>query len=105
MSKQQDYLEEQTITLDGQDGQTYTCKILCVFEHENKEYALLQNMSEVGSEEKADDSPVIMQLVQENDQAVFRVIEDDQEFDRVVEYIKQLANEIQEDVGTENSPE
>jgi hypothetical protein len=43
-----------------------------------------------------------MQLITKNDQAVFRTIENDEEFDRVIAYVRELAIEME---GDEESAE
>jgi hypothetical protein len=91
-------LDEQTITLESEDGRSYACRILGVFEFDNKEYALLLNLGDGEGEEKNEDkdgaSTVIMQLIEKDDQAIFRTIESDEEFDRVVAYVKELAMDM-----------
>lgn len=90
-------LDEQTITLESEDGRSYACRILGVFEFDGKEYALLLNLGDSETEEeKAPDSSstVIMQLIEKDDQAIFRTIESDEEFERVVQYVKELATEM-----------
>jgi uncharacterized protein YrzB (UPF0473 family) len=94
-------LEEQVITLEGEDGHSYVCRILGLFEFEEKEYALLLNMGEAGKEEGGDEpSTVVMQLITKDDQAVFRTIENDEEFDRVIAYVRELAIEMEGDEET-----
>lgn len=96
-------LEEQVITLEGEDGHSYVCRILGLFEFEEKEYALLLNMGEVGKDESTEEpSTVVMQLITKDDQAVFRTIENDEEFERVINYVRELANEME---GDEESAE
>jgi uncharacterized protein YrzB (UPF0473 family) len=96
-------LEEQIITLEGEDGHSYVCRILGLFEFEEKEYALLLNMGESGkAEEESGEEPstVVMQLITKDDQAVFRTIENDEEFDRVIAYVRELAIEMEGDEET-----
>jgi uncharacterized protein YrzB (UPF0473 family) len=99
-------LDEQVITLESEDGKSYACRILGVFDFEGKEYALLLNMGDSenpnqNAEENPDASTVIMQLIEKDDQAIFRTIESDEEFERVVAYVKELATEI----GTDEDDE
>lgn len=99
-------LEEQVITLEGEDGHSYVCRILGLFEFEEKEYALLLNMGEVGQEgQEEEPSTVVMQLITKDDQAVFRTIESDEEFNRVIEHVRQLANQIEEEEGEDGDEE
>ena len=95
-------LEEQVITLEGEDGHSYVCRILGLFEFEEKEYALLLNMGEAGKDPDEEPSTVVMQLITKNDQAVFRTIENDEEFDRVIAYVRELAIEME---GDEEAPQ
>jgi hypothetical protein len=94
-------LDEQTITLEAEDGRSYACRILGVFEFDNKEYALLLNLGdgETEPDPKDDTSTVIMQLIEQDDQAIFRTIESDEEFERVVAYVKELAMDMVDDDG------
>ena len=99
-------LDEQTITLESEDGRSYACRILGVFEFDNKEYALLLNLGDgeqdaEGAENKDGASTVIMQLIEKDDQAIFRTIESDEEFERVVAYVKELAMEIADEEDEE----
>lgn len=99
-------LEEQVITLEGEDGHSYVCRILGLFEYDEKEYALLLNMGEVGQETNEEEpSTVVMQLITKDDQAVFRTIESDEEFDRVIAYVRELAQEMEGDEDIEAKPQ
>lgn len=94
---QAENLENETITLDGPDGTSFQCRILGVFPFENKEYALLLRLGANENEESEDPITVLMQLIEENDQAIFRIIESDEEFLRVVDYVKELASEFEDE--------
>jgi hypothetical protein len=83
---------QQTITLEGEDGRSYDCRLLGVFEFDNRDYALLLR---IGDDEDESDSQgtatVIMRFSENDGQAIFRTIEREDEFDRVVAYVKGLA--------------
>lgn len=88
--------EEAMITLEGEDGQSYTCQILDIFDFEEQEYALLLKMGGEKPEAAKDDddedgSLVIMRLIQRDDQSIFQTIESDEEFDKVVAHVEELA--------------
>jgi hypothetical protein len=93
--------EEAMITLEGEDGQSYQCQILDIFDFEDQEYALLLKMSgekkeeakETAEDEEDDEdgSLVIMRLIQREDQSIFQTIESDEEFDKVVAHVEELA--------------
>ncbi len=94
-------LDDQTITLESEDGRSYVCKILGVFNYENKEYALLLKLANGAEEETDGESTVIMQLIEKDDQAIFRTIESDEEFERVVTFVKDELLDLPEDEDEE----
>ncbi len=86
--------EEAMITLEGEDGHSYSCQILDIFEFDNQEYALLLKLGEPKpetAEEEEEGSLVIMRLIQRDDQSIFQTIESDEEFERVVAHVEELA--------------
>lgn len=88
--------DEAIITLEGEDGTSYNCQILDIIEFEGQEYGILLKLK---ADDKPSDSPegeeeeslVIMRLIQRDDQSIFRTIESDDEFDKVVAYVEELA--------------
>jgi len=80
---------EQIINLQSDDGRAYRCRLLVVFPFEEKEYALLQNLETPGT--------VIMQLIEQGDQATFRTIESDEQFARVTAHCKEVLRELAEE--------
>jgi hypothetical protein len=82
------------ITLEAADGTAYSCLLLGVFDFEGAEYALLLREAEDAED---DNAPVIMRLIEQDGQAVFRTIEDDAEFEHVVNYVKSLAEDLSDD--------
>ncbi len=93
--------DETLITLEGDDGNAYACQLIDVFEFEKQEYALLLKMPEAGQAplpsppegEQGEGSLIVMRLTQRDDQCIFQTIEDDKEFERVISYIEELAQE------------
>lgn len=97
--------EEAMITLEGEDGHSYSCQILDIFEFDNQEYALLLKMGEPkgdGSDEEEEGSLVIMRLIQREDQSIFQTIESDEEFERVVAYVEELARQGEQEAESEH---
>jgi uncharacterized protein YrzB (UPF0473 family) len=95
--------EEAMITLEGEDGQSYTCQILDIFDFEEQSYALLLKMggekeAAKEAEDEEDGSLVIMRLIERDDQSIFQTIESDEEFDKVVAHVEELAR-MNEDEG------
>jgi len=98
--------EEAMITLEGEDGHSYQCQILDIFEFENQEYALLLKLGEPkpdGVEEDEEGSLVIMRLIQRDDQSIFQTIESDEEFERVVAHVEELARLSEQEAAGEAS--
>jgi|AGTN01.3.fsa_nt_gi Protein of unknown function (DUF1292). len=94
--------EEAIITLEGEDGTSYNCQILDIIEFEGQDYGILLKLKDKdkaggGGEEVEDESLVIMRLIQKDDHSIFRTIESDEEFDRVVAYVEELARSASED--------
>jgi hypothetical protein len=71
------------ITLEGEDGDPYPCKLLDIFEFEGTEYSLLLPMDK--------DGLVVMRLAQRDNQTIFQTIESDDEYNRVVAYLEEMA--------------
>lgn len=89
-----------TITLEGEDGHSYTCQILDIFEFENQDYALLLKMGDSKDEtvpEDEDGSLVIMRLITRDDQSIFQTIESDEEFERVVAHVEEMARQSEQE--------
>jgi uncharacterized protein YrzB (UPF0473 family) len=103
--------DDAVITLEGEDGHSYSCQILDIFEFDNQEYALLLKMpgaTEAGAaeeeetEEDEDGSLVIMRLITREDQSIFQTIESDEEFDRVVKHVEERAQEAESEAEGED---
>lgn len=79
--------ESALVTLQGEDGQDYPCQLLDIFEFDDRAYALLLKLGEADDE----GSLVVMQLVEKDGQTIFRTIESDEEFERVVAFLQALS--------------
>ncbi len=84
------------ITLEGEDGTSHQCQVLDVIKFEGREYGILLKLkNEDDAEDDEDDedeeSLVIMHLIEKDDQSIFRIIEDDDEFQRVVAFVEDLT--------------
>lgn len=97
MNEEQLQSEDTIVTLEGEDGHSYSCQIIDIFDFDEKEYALLLNLGEAENEEEGDEkgSLVIMRLVQKGDQAIFQTIETEEEFDKVVAHVESMAKNIE----------
>jgi hypothetical protein len=88
----------ETITLTGEDGSAYECRVLGVFELEGREYALLLRLPATGVSSD-EGSTVVMRLIQQGDQAIFETISDDAEFGRVMQFVREVAREMDAESG------
>lgn len=98
MSEATESLDEEIITLTGEDGESYDFRLLMKFDFEGKEYVLLLYMGESGQaaepEAESDATLVIMEMVVNGEQVSFKLIEDDAEFEKVSEFARQVASEV-----------
>ncbi len=87
-------------TLTGDDGGLHRCRLLNCFQFGSKEYALLLRDRDVaplpgqdGSGDEVGPTTVIMELIQNAaGEAIFRTIADDEEFQKVVAYLRELTS-------------
>lgn len=86
--------KERIIETVDEHGHNISFKLLDIIPFENKEYALVQNPKV----EDNDDSIVLMRLITEQDGGYsFETIDDDDEFERVSEYVDEVITAIDED--------
>lgn len=86
---------ENMIEIVDDDGTVIKCELYDIIEFENNQYALLV---EADSEEEEPEI-VLMRYTEEGEESYFETIDDDDEFQRVSEYIESL------DAEEENSEE
>lgn len=85
-----DVNEDQIIETMTDDGEKVQFRLFDIIEFEEKEYALLLPVDE---EDSDDAELVLMRLIKEEDDYLFETIEDDEEFDRVSEYIESIDDD------------
>ena len=90
-------LEEQMIETVDEEGNVINFQLIDIIEMDDKEYALLLPQENEDSEEKKE--VVLMRLLKEGDEYTFEMIEDDDEFNKVVDFIDTLDDigEIEEE--------
>jgi len=82
--------EQQYVEVLWEDGSVVKCEIYDVIEFEEKTYALLIPQDEEGE----DTEVIIMEYVEEDeDNGYFQSIEDEDEFNRVCEYVQAMEDE------------
>lgn len=85
-----DMNEDQIIETVTEDGEVVQFRLFDIIEFEEKEYALLLPVEDNYDE---DSEIVLMRLTKEDDDYLFETIDDDEEFERVSEYIESIDDE------------
>lgn len=85
--------EKQIIETIDENGQVVNFELFDIVEVEEKEYALLLP----ADSNNDNDEVILMRLTKEGEDYLFEAIEDDEEFDRVSEYIENLADMDEEE--------
>jgi hypothetical protein len=85
--------EENIIEITDDDGTVIKCELYDIVEFEDKQYALLV---EANTDEE-EPEVVLMRYTEEGEEVFFETIEDDEEFEKVQEYIESLEDEIEEE--------
>ena len=87
--------EEQLIETIDEEGNVINFELIDIIEMDGQEYGLLLPKDDEESEE--DKEVVLMRLTKEGEEYVFEMIEDDEEFNKVVDYIDTLENSEEEE--------
>ncbi len=80
-------MDEQIIETIDEQGKVIKFELVDVVDFEEKEYALLLPVDDDG------DELVLMRLMKDGEDYLFETIDDEEEFDRVAEYIESLEDE------------
>lgn len=94
MSKEE---ESNIVSLTGDDGNEIKCEVFDIIEFENKTYALLIPQDEIGEDDESQEKLIVLEYVEEGDDCYFQNIEDDEEFDRVCEFVNTLEYDDDEE--------
>ena len=85
---------DNTIEIIDDDGTTIKCELYDIVEFDGKQYAVL------AEKDSEDEEPelVLMRYTEEGEESYFETIDDDDEFERVSEYIENLdtQDEVEE---------
>jgi len=84
---------DNTIEIIDDDGSVIKCELYDIIEFEEKQYALLIEKDN----EEQEPEVVLMRYTEEGEESFFETIEDDDEFERVSNYIDSLDTEDDED--------
>lgn len=85
--------EKQLIETVDDEGNIVNFELFDIVEFEEREYALLIPAE---SEDDEETEVVLMRLTKDGDDYLFEAIEDDEEFDKVSEYIENLSDDEEE---------
>ena len=87
--------EQNYVEILDEEGNVTRCEIYDVIDMDGKTYAMLLPLNE---DEGDDDSEVIvMEYIEEGEDGYFQNIEDDEEFQKVCDYIQSLDDEDDEE--------
>ena len=81
------------IEITDDDGTVTKCELYDIIEFEGKQYALLM---ETDSEDE-EPEVVLMRYTEEGEESYFETIDDDEEFEKVSEYIESLDTESEDE--------
>lgn len=94
MSKEE---ESNIVSLTGDEGNEIKCEVFDIIEFENKTYALLIPQDEIEEADEPQEKLIVLEYVEEGDDCYFQNIEDDEEFDRVCEFVNTLEYDDDEE--------
>ncbi len=88
--------EKNYVEISDEDGEITKCAVYDIVDFEEKTYALLLPLDENGEEEE-DAELILLEYIEEGEESYFQGIEDDEEFERVSEYIESLEYDDEEE--------
>ena len=86
--------DEQLVEVLWEDGTVVKCEIYDVVDFEDKTYAVLLPVADSDDE---DSDAILMQYVEEGEEGYFKSIEDEEEFNRVCDYIQSIDDEDEDE--------
>ena len=84
--------EMNLVELSDEEGNVTSCEIYDIVEFEGKTYAMLLPVEEENEEEP---ELIVLEYVEQGEEGTFVSIEDEDEFNRVCDYIESLADEVE----------
>ena len=86
--------EEQFIETFDEDGNKVTFELLDIVTVDDIEYALLLPKNTETEDEESE--VLVMRLKKDGEEYTFETIENDEEFDKVAQYIEEIEDEIED---------
>lgn len=87
--------EKQLIETVDEDGKVITFELYDIVEVDNQEYALLLPAEQ--DEEGEEDELILMRLSKDGEDYLFETIDDEEEFNKVAEYVENMDEEDEEE--------
>ena len=84
--------EQNLVELCDEEGNVTKCEVYDIVEFEGKTYAMLLPVEE----NEEDPEVIVLEYIEEGEEGSFVSIEDEDEFNRVCDYIESLADEVEE---------
>ncbi len=84
----------QIIETFDEDGNKVSFELIDIVSVDDIEYALL--LPSEKQEDMEDDEILVMRLKKDGDEYIFEVIDDDSEFEKIVQYIEEIEDETEE---------
>ena len=81
------------VELSDEEGNIINCEVYDIVELEEKTYALWLPVEEESSD---DPELIVLEYIEEGEEASFVSIEDEDEYNRVCDYIESLADDVEE---------
>lgn len=81
------------VELSDEEGNVTSCEIYDIVEFEGKTYAMLLPVEEESEEEP---ELIVLEYVEDGEEGSFVSIEDEEEFNKVCDYIESLMDEVEE---------
>lgn len=85
--------EDNIIETIDEDGEVIKFELFDVIEFEEKEYALLLPVDVEVDEDSDESEMVLMRLVKDGEDYSFETIDDEEEFERVSDYLESIEDE------------
>ena len=85
--------EQNFVELCDEEGNITKCEVYDIVDFEGKTYAMLLPLEE---ENEEDPELIVLEYLEEGEECYFQNIDDDEEFERVCDYIESLADAVEE---------
>lgn len=88
---------ENIIKTEDENGEIHSFELIDIVTVDEQDYGLLIYVNEEDNDEEQEEELVIMRLLEEGEGYTFEMIEDEEEFNKVVEAIDEMVAEEEDD--------